>query len=124
VFNMLLHQNMIKMGYNADFVKELRNLKAQVVGNGFLRVTHPTGGHDDLYCAVARSLYLSWLYTTKNKGLLSNLGISYKDSRNQDRGLLSAARGQKVFEHFKNLAHNNQNSIRNPRNMFPNKITR
>ncbi len=125
VFNMLLHQNMIKMGYDAEFVKELRALKAQIVGNGFLRVSHPTGGHDDLYSAVARSLYLCWLYTTKNKGLLSNMGISYKEGKSYGGFEATAAmRGQKVFESMKNTMHSNQHSLRNPRNMFPNKITR
>lgn len=123
VFNMLLHQFGIKMGFNAEFLKELKALKAKTIGNGFLRVEHPPGGHDDMYSALARSLYLCWLYTTKNKGLLSNLGIVFKDSRNTNTAL-SAARGQKVFENIKNRMHNNQNSIRNPSNMFPNKITR
>lgn len=123
IFNMLLHQNMIKMGYDAEFVKELKNLKASTVGNGFLRVEHPNGGHDDLYSAVARSLYLCWLYTTKNKGLASNLGITFKDSKNGS-SLMSSARSQQVYEHFKNRIHGNEHSIRNPKNMFPNKLKR
>ncbi len=125
IFNMLLHQYMIKMGHDPLFIKELKALKASIVGNGFLKVTHPTGGNDDLYSAVARSIYLCWLYTTKNKNALSNMGITYKDNKNYGGFDATAAmRGQKVFESMKTNMHSNQHSLRNPRNMFPNKITR
>lgn len=121
-FNMLLHQNMIKMGWNKEFFRELKNLKASTVGNGFLRVEHPSGGNDDLYYAVARSLFLAWIFTTKNKGLITNMGLSYKESRNLGMG--SGARDLKVQEYFKNIRHQNQYSIRNPKNITPNRLVK
>ncbi len=115
IFNMLLHQSMLKMGYDADFLKELKALKASVIGNGFLRVEHPNGGHDDLYSAVARSFYLAWLYTTKNKSLLSNMGLTYKE--NQGGHLKNNYRATDLM---RNKLF--QNSLRNPKNMFPNRM--
>lgn len=120
IFNMLLHQNMIKMGWNAELFKELKSLKASIIGNGFLRVEHPNGGHDDTYSAIARSLYLAWLYTTKNKGLLSNMGITYKEGANNKLGF--SGRNPKAFEYLKDRVHQNQYSLRNPKNMFPNRL--
>lgn len=123
IFNMLLHQNMLKMGFDKEFLKELKTLKASIIGNGFLRVEHPNGGHDDLYSAVARSLYLCWIYTTKNKGLIANLGISYKDILN--KGMTGAARDMKTHEYFKNKYHSGgQPSLRDPKNLTPNLLKR
>lgn len=122
IFNMLLHQNMIKMGYNSELLKELKALKASTIGNGFLRVEHPNGGHDDLYSAISRSLYLCWVYTTKNKGLISNMGLVFKDgSISHGTGMGASARNQRTMDHFKNVHHSGgQASLRDPKNLTPN----
>jgi len=120
-FLFLLNSNLLKMAYSPEFMKELKSLRESRVGSGYLKVDHPAGGHNDLFSAVIRSLYLCWAYVTKNKNVISNMGILYSGGDFKS-SILNSGKVARHLENIKNGMHNNHGSLRNPKNMFPNRM--
>ncbi|HEC66050.1 MAG TPA: hypothetical protein ENI23_12215 [bacterium] len=118
LFSMLLHSGKLKIPNYPELLNELLSLTVEHRPNKIINVEAPPGGHDDMFDAIIRALWLCFSHNSNNLALASSEGINLF---NNELMIKTAGNQKPVSEaHYRMLQkvnHQTHLSVRNPKRM-------